>query len=215
MFRILVTEISVVSKGLILMSNSVNSNDFRDGMPFLGGALWLDLINSSFQLDGKSYDFLADAPSFVRWIDASGLPTVSGEIEPERQAALALRELARAIHDSLARSEVPNAALIASLNDLLRKKTTQEQLQETGGSLSLQLAEQFTGPTVAARIASDLAHFLANYDSARLKSCDNPACSMTFYDRGKNNRRRWCTMSICGNRDKVANYRARANKATV
>lgn len=184
-------------------------------MPFLGGALWLDLINSSFQLDGKSYDFLADAPSFARWIDASGLPTVSGEIEPERQAALALRELARAIHDSLARSEVPNAALIAPLNDLLRNKATQEQLQATGGSLSLQLAEQITGPTVAARIASDLAHFLSNHDSARLKSCDNPACSMMFYDRGKNNRRRWCTMSICGNRDKVANYRARANKAKV
>ncbi|WP_368860397.1 CGNR zinc finger domain-containing protein, partial [Klebsiella pneumoniae] len=26
---------------------------------------------------------------------------------------------------------------------------------------------------------------------------------------GKNNRRRWCTMALCGNRDKVAQYRGR------
>jgi predicted RNA-binding Zn ribbon-like protein len=32
---------------------------------------------------------------------------------------------------------------------------------------------------------------------------------MVFYDRGKNSRRRWCSSAVCGNRDKVANYRAR------
>jgi len=34
-----------------------------------------------------------------------------------------------------------------------------------------------------------------------------------FYDGGKNNTRRWCSMNLCGNRDKVARYRARRRES--
>ena len=40
------------------------------------------------------------------------------------------------------------------------------------------------------------------------------ALPVGFYDRGKNNARRWCTMSLCGNRDKVARYRLRHGAGT-
>jgi predicted RNA-binding Zn ribbon-like protein len=68
---------------------------------------------------------------------------------------------------------------------------------------------RITGPVVAARVADDFADFLAAFEPGRLRHCDNPACTMVFYDRGKNNRRRWCSMAVCGNRHKVACYRAR------
>src|SRR3546814_10967093 len=63
--------------------------------------------------------------------------------------------------------------------------------------------------TAAAAIAEDYARFVCDYEPARLKPCANPTCTMVFYDTGRNNTRRWCTMSICGNRDTVARYRSR------
>lgn len=44
---------------------------------------------------------------------------------------------------------------------------------------------------------------------SRLKACPEDACNYTFYDRAKNNSRTWCSMSRCGSRVKMRNYRAR------
>ena len=82
------------------------------------------------------------------------------------------------------------------------------------GGDSLKLVETFdpgeAGP--AGTVAEDFARFIAEHEARRLKHCANPACNMVFYDTGKNNRRRWCSMSVCGNRHKVARFRSRARE---
>lgn len=196
-------------RGARLAGEVHKTEDFRDGMPFLGGAQWLDLANSSFTLDGNAFDFLADVEVFSRWARAAGFDLEPGTAEPERLAALELRDTARAILADLAAGHAPGPAQITSVNRLLDRKTTGEQLVLAGSGVALQARATIAGPRVATTLASDLAHFLSDYEPLRLKSCDNPTCKMVFYDRGKNNRRRWCTMAICGNRDKIANYRAR------
>lgn len=183
--------------------------DFRDGMPFLGGAPWLDLANSSFSLDGQAFDFLSDNASFTRWSEAAGFAVESRKLDFERLAALRLRGLVRAIFATLTARDTLSADQIGQLNDLLNNRTIRERLRLADDGTELDLCDQVDGPEVATRLASDLAHFLDDHEPDRLKSCDSPTCTMVFYDRGKNNRRRWCTMSICGNRDKVSNYRAR------
>jgi predicted RNA-binding Zn ribbon-like protein len=187
--------------------------DFRDGMPFLGGAPWLDLANSSFTLDGSAFDFLSDEQRFARWAEAAGFAVATKNLEAERLAALRLRGLAREILTRLNIGASLNAEQIDQLNDLLSKRTIREQIRPSADCIELNFPDQIDGPVVATRLASDLAHFLDHHEHDRLKTCDNPTCEMVFYDRGKNNRRRWCTMSICGNRDKVANYRARKSQA--
>lgn len=178
-------------------------------MPFLGGALWLDLANSSFSLDGTAFDFLADDISFANWCSAAGLSFDSANVSRERLAAYDLRELARAVLIDLGANRIPRAEHIDAINAILAQRGLHELLVVSDRHISLHMPVDIAGPEVAAALASDLAHFLADYEPIRLKSCDNPTCAMVFYDRGKNNRRRWCTMSICGNRDKVAKYRAR------
>jgi CGNR zinc finger len=42
-----------------------------------------------------------------------------------------------------------------------------------------------------------IARFVCEHEAARLKRCADPACTMIFYDTGRNNTRRWCGMSIC------------------
>ena len=194
-------------------ANIEKQQDFRDGMPFLGGTPWLDLANSSFTLDGQAFDFLSDDANFARWSEAAGFAVESRKSDFERLAALRLRGLVRAVFATLIEGNSPSLDQVAEINELLNNRTIQERLRLADGRAELDLCEQVDGPEVATRLASDLANFLDDYEPDRLKSCDGPTCAMVFYDRGKNNRRRWCTMSICGNRDKVANYRARKSQA--
>jgi predicted RNA-binding Zn ribbon-like protein len=38
----------------------------------------------------------------------------------------------------------------------------------------------------------------------RVRQC--PECGFLFFDRSKNNSRRWCDMATCGNRAKLRNF---------
>lgn len=100
-------------------------------------------------------------------------------------------------------------AQTAALNRLLAMRRSGWALRASGDGLTLDRPESVTGVGVASAIALDCARFLVSNAEERLKRCANPNCSMVFYDQGKNNRRRWCTMAICGNRAKVSAYRAR------
>jgi predicted RNA-binding Zn ribbon-like protein len=43
----------------------------------------------------------------------------------------------------------------------------------------------------------------------RLKACADPTCRWAFYDSSRSHRRTWCSMEVCGNRNKVRAYRQR------
>lgn len=48
----------------------------------------------------------------------------------------------------------------------------------------------------------------------RLKSCSESNCQWAFYDSSKNRSGRWCSMTVCGSREKARAYRKRmADKA--
>lgn len=44
---------------------------------------------------------------------------------------------------------------------------------------------------------------------ARLKICPADDCAWAFFDTSRNRSRRWCSMEVCGNREKVRAYRDR------
>jgi predicted RNA-binding Zn ribbon-like protein len=44
---------------------------------------------------------------------------------------------------------------------------------------------------------------------SRMKACRKEGCGWLFYDASKNASSTWCSMSICGNRTKTAEYRRR------
>jgi len=43
----------------------------------------------------------------------------------------------------------------------------------------------------------------------RLKACTDDECQWAFYDTTRNHSRTWCSMDVCGNRQKTRRYRAR------
>ncbi|MFL6126187.1 CGNR zinc finger domain-containing protein [Actinophytocola sp.] len=58
-------------------------------------------------------------------------------------------------------------------------------------------------------IVETVAGSVAKGDWARVKLCAAPDCRWAFYDVSRNGRGRWCTMEVCGNRQKTRTYRQR------
>ncbi|HVL33730.1 MAG TPA: CGNR zinc finger domain-containing protein, partial [Actinomycetota bacterium] len=48
----------------------------------------------------------------------------------------------------------------------------------------------------------------------RLKACRRHSCLWAFYDRSKNKSGQWCSMKVCGNREKTREYRERRRATT-
>jgi predicted RNA-binding Zn ribbon-like protein len=68
------------------------------------------------------------------------------------------------------------------------------------------------GKGVAAAFGAVVAiAFVSAFDGSfdHLKLCASQTCRAVFYDRSKNHSGRWCSMSTCGNRNKVKAWRER------
>jgi predicted RNA-binding Zn ribbon-like protein len=70
---------------------------------------------------------------------------------------------------------------------------------------------EFRSPlSILGPVAEMVEDLLINADRARVRQCEGENCSLWFLDVSKSNRRRWCSMEVCGNRSKVAAHRARS-----
>ena len=62
-------------------------------------------------------------------------------------------------------------------------------------------------------IANAMARLVCDEDFQHVKACEGPRCTLLFLDRTRGHARRWCSMSVCGNRAKQAAHRQRALRA--
>jgi predicted RNA-binding Zn ribbon-like protein len=70
--------------------------------------------------------------------------------------------------------------------------------------LSLQITRQWRTPeALLLPIAESLAQLVYEEDFTHVNACEGPACTMLFFaDHTHGYTRRWCSMTICGNRAK-------------
>jgi predicted RNA-binding Zn ribbon-like protein len=184
---------------------------------FVGNQPCLDFINTQFVVNGQPVDLLATFSDLVTWLvqvhlltekDAKKIELQGGRqtmgtqaLEQARVFRATLREM---IERLIAGRPVPQAP-IETINKMLRYRTGRPQLIRRSGTFvrefqaESQDVNQLLG--LLAEAASDL---LCTCDLSLIKKCQNPACVLFFYDTTKNHARHWCSMSICGNRSKVA-----------
>ncbi len=192
------------------MSNPPHRDEeFRNGMPFFGGSLWLDLLNTEMNDGTVAADFVGTVDALKEWLAAAEIETPPADAGGGQHAVCELRDLLRTAVVPLREGKPLPDQLLAALNTQLGAVSLRFQLSQSAHGLQLDQRLDTGAAGLAGALAEDFARFVCDFEPARLKSCSNPACTMVFYDRGKNATRRWCTMSICGNRDKVARYRAR------
>ncbi len=170
----------------------------------------LDFVNSVCAPWGDEIEWIGDPQDLLDWLDHAGLNHVAQVTDQTAAQARTLREWFRGIlteHAADGFSRLTQADL-APLNTLLARNPMQTQVS-TEGRLSLSVTPVKTPDAALAPIAHAIAHFLTHADPKRVRQCEGASCTLWFRDTSKSNRRRWCSMAVCGNRAKVAGFRAR------
>ena len=99
---------------------------------------------------------------------------------------------------------------LAALNTRLRKTVFHSQIEFIAGELHMaSLPLQRNWDWVQNEIITDFLTLLIEYESSRLKICENPSCHWIFYDETKSRTRRYCSIDKCANLMKVRRFRAR------
>jgi predicted RNA-binding Zn ribbon-like protein len=157
-------------------------------------------------------ELLSDAAALRDWLAAAGLLDRDVEVTPaDHRRATALREAIRALASvhaghgdgPAATATVDEAARRARLRPVMTDAWAARLEPEAGG------VDAALGKIVAALHAA-----VAAGTWERLKTCERDACRWAFYDRSKNRSGHWCTMAVCGAREKNRRaYRRRVSRA--
>lgn len=189
-----------------------------ESLSLAGGQLCLDFINTVHDRTVDDVrDYLNSYADVLLWCRKTGALS-PGEIEELNEmpssatkgADAALdrvkegREILYLIFRSVVRKEqISDAA--AAFNRLLRHAMAHEELKFDGGHEPLPGWQGGPNPDkplfAVVRSARDL---LLSGELHRVKECK--ACGWLFFDKSKNNSRRWCDMQTCGSAVKARRY---------
>lgn len=204
-------------------TETTRNSDWRDGFLFLGNQLALDFLNTRPVQDGQPMELLPDFSALLRWFQAADLLSSRevanlqqrwGESARARRAAEALRELRERLRKEILAWEQGGPvrqATVDELNQLMAGHPMHTRLKARGKGLETELYLAPEQPEdLFAPLAYSAAMLFAGVDSQRVRKCD--VCVLHFHDTSKKGTRRWCSMQMCGNRQKVAAYAARKRK---
>ena len=190
-----------------------------------GGRLCLDFANT---LDNRPTDQpqerLATYADLISWSVQAGALQQPAARRLEALAARRAREAAEVLGRARDLREAIFAVLSGHAADRPAPAGALEVLQSAlpGAMSRLRLAPGKTGfswgwdaddealdamlwPVV--RSATDL---LTSDDLDRVRVCAGQRCNWLFLDQSRNRSRRWCDMTVCGNRDKARRFYRRA-----
>jgi predicted RNA-binding Zn ribbon-like protein len=190
-----------------------------------GGALCLDLANT---VDNRKAatprDLLEGFGDLVAWgLQAGAVPDATARAllraarAHPRAAARALerarqvREVLFAVFSAVAHGRVPTVAAMAGLNVVLPRAFGSRRLDQATGLPAWAWVER--DPPDLDRLLSpavvSAAELLTSTGLDRVRECAGERCAWLFLDRSKNRSRRWCDMTVCGNRSKARRHYAR------
>ena len=194
---------------------------------FLADALALDFLNSVATPGDEPIDWIDDGDGLLEWLEQARLVPAAalellrarampGELDSVAAQARSLREWFRVFVD--ARKGRPLAAEdlgeLGPLNRLLERDEGFCQIvtreRDGHGGLEVRAKRRWRSPeSLLLPIGEALAKFVCEEDFSNVKACEGPTCTLMFADHTRGRARRWCSMSVCGNRAKQAAHRAR------
>lgn len=190
-------------------------------LPLVGGSAALDFVNTASGRGGShALEHLQVPGDLVAWAAHAALldGPVLGALEALApaaadallEAALGLRESIYRAAGAVAAGQPAEEADLATLALAHREGLAAARLQPAPGGYRWRW-ESVSRPADAllGRLAHSATELLLHADPRRLKRCGGRDCGWLFLDLTKNGRRRWCEMSVCGNRAKQRAWRER------
>jgi predicted RNA-binding Zn ribbon-like protein len=159
-------------------------------------------------LDVEDATDALDTPAELHaWLTGNDLLDPGAKVTArDRREAVAVREAFRAL--LLANNGAPlDLAAFDALNAAAGRARLEAHFVPPGSSV---VAPRATGVAGALGRLLHIAHAaMTDGTWERLKACRDDTCQWAFYDRSRNASGRWCSMQVCGNRNKGRTFRAR------
>ncbi|ANH68475.1 ABATE domain-containing protein [Mitsuaria sp. 7] len=188
----------------------------------VGDHLALDFINTEYGEADLHREVLQSDQAVLDWLRTVGLfdADADGDADADLAAprglltlARKLRTNARALVEAARRGEEADPAVV---NQVLGQGSRGTELRwnaELGAFEATRRAGRGDAAELLAPIAEALVELLSAVDLGLVRQCEGEHCTLLFRDLTKSHRRRWCSMASCGNRMKVAAFRARRSGA--
>ncbi|CAM4022374.1 hypothetical protein GCM10027565_15660 [Bordetella tumulicola] len=176
-------------------------------------ALLYDFVNS---LDLRRYveggqvhvpdDELDSAAKLQAWLRNRGAIAKKATLSAQDLGrALALRDALRSFLQLAPAERAADAAIAAQINAAAAHFPMTLAMGKAG-AITLQSGSLTGG---LSRVLAEFYQLSVTDRLDRMKMCASDECSWIFYDRSKPGNRRWCSSTLCGNREKIRVYRNR------
>lgn len=186
----------------------VSMNKTDSSFIFIGNDRAVDFVNTRIMDKGACVDLLTEPLMLRDWFARVNLP-IDGKIDDTGyRTALELRDAMADLFSAFRQNVAPSSKVMVIINTHLTSYPTQQCLKydlqagyrltnvDKGNNLSKALAT----------LAHDAAMLVVETRQSALKACSADDCVLIFKDTSKGQKRRWCSMDICGNRAKVSTH---------
>ena len=193
----------------------------------VGGHPSLDLVNTMYwRLRDEPEETLSSYADLLQWarrVDlfdeaaARSLAAVAERDPAGAAVALAdareLREALYLIFVSVIRDQSLDAAALEHLKTCYADAIGSASLDPATRVLTWNASDVDPWDRITAPLAAAGMELFLSEEADRVKQCADRGCGWLFLDTSKNNSRRWCSMDLCGSRDKMRRQ-YRRKKAT-
>ena len=155
---------------------------------------------------------LVDATRSREWLTGFGLLTPGGEVSEEgRKQLVELRRCVRTLIDANMTGDQDEAAS-AELARIAARHPVPVHVG-ADGTIDVDLEPAASVDTLIAQMIGIVLRAQIDGSWERLKICAADSCRWAFFDVSKNRGGHWCSMEVCGNREKNRAYRERKASA--
>jgi predicted RNA-binding Zn ribbon-like protein len=179
---------------------------------FIGGHPVLDLTNTVFDRAHPVPDneLLMTPSDVLTWCESVGFFESAPALGDAAAAGLAdevrsVREHAWAVFDAVSRSRPVPTASLGALLERSGVGVRAGQLRNIDADLDHFAADWAVPGAIPTALSLLTVHALFTLPAERVRACGR--CGWLFLDSSRGGRRRWCSMSTCGNREKASRHR--------
>lgn len=196
---------------------SLNMTGTRDAEThhLIGGALCLNFVNTLYGHTESIHEYLFDYRDLVLWsrhvgilsqAEAGALLSKWEQAPVESESvffqAIQLRETIYRVFACLASHESPGENDLDQLRQAWIESQVHSKLIRTEDGFAIGWENMKSMNSMLWQITGSAVDLLTSDELGCVKQCGR--CDWLFVDRSRNQKRRWCSMSACGNRVKMA-----------
>jgi predicted RNA-binding Zn ribbon-like protein len=190
-------------------------------LDLIGGHACLDFVNTAGDhLSDQPGEWLLTYRDLLSWAQRASILTEAEALRLEQKAArqpqaaeqvlaraVAMREAIYHLLLRVVRQQTPDPSDLVAFNQALAEAPSREGVLYQAGAYQWRTSAGSNDlEGVLGRILWEAADLLISDRLAQVKLCAGGECGWLFLDASRNQSRRWCSMSDCGNRAKAKRY---------